>query len=189
MRIPSFWCGPSNARYGLTRFGVAPGVGDMDSKALVWLLELGIRTPTLWRGPSDREYGLPCFCMTPQVRETDSHALAWPNRGATPKRGSPYPQLEGPRQSVGVRIPHSRGHPKAYPPLEGRDTDSHALVWPLELGIQTPTLWCGPSSWGYRLPHFGVAPQVGDTDSHALVWPLKCGIRTPTHWCGPLSWG
>ena len=32
-----------------------------------------------------------------------------PTRGAIPKRGSPYPQLEGPRQSVGVRIPNSRG--------------------------------------------------------------------------------
>ena len=35
---------------------------------------------------------------------------------------------------------------------------THVLVWPLELGIRTPTLWCGPLSWGYGLPHFGVAP-------------------------------
>ena len=28
-----------------------------------------------------------------------------PTRGATPQRGSPYPQLERPHQSVGVRIP------------------------------------------------------------------------------------
>ena len=28
--------------------------------------------------------------------------------------GSPHPQLEGPRQSVGVRIPNSRGHAKAW---------------------------------------------------------------------------
>ena len=26
----------------------------------------------------------------------------------------PYPQLKGPRQSVGVRIPNSRGHAKAW---------------------------------------------------------------------------
>ena len=32
------------------------------------------------------------------------------------------------------------------------------LVWPLELGIRTPTLRCGPLSWGYGLPRFGVAP-------------------------------
>ena len=25
---------------------------------------------------------------------------------------------------------------------------------PLELGIRTPTLWCGPLSWGYGLPRF-----------------------------------
>ena len=29
-------------------------------------------------------------------------------------------------------------------------------MWPLELGIRTPTLRCGPLSWGYGLPHFGV---------------------------------
>ena len=34
--------------------------------------------------------------------------------------------------------------------------DSHALVWPLELGIRTHTLRCGPLSWGYGLPRFGV---------------------------------
>ena len=35
---------------------------------------------------------------------------------ATPKRGSgsPYPKLKGPRQNVGVRIPNSRGHTKAW---------------------------------------------------------------------------
>ena len=30
-----------------------------------------------------------------------------------PKRGSPYPQLKGPRQSVGVHIPGLRGHAKS----------------------------------------------------------------------------
>ena len=59
------------------------------------------------------------------------------------------------------------------------DTDSHALVWPLELRIRTPTLQCGPSSWGYGLPRFGVAPGVRDMDSHTSVWPLELGIRTP----------
>ena len=39
------------------------------------------------------------------------------------------------------------------------DMDSRASVWPLELGIWTPTLRCGPSSWGYGLPRFSVAPQ------------------------------
>ena len=38
---------------------------------------------------------------------------------------------------------------------------------------------CDPSSWGYVLPRFGVAPRVGDTDSQASVWPLELGIRTP----------
>ena len=54
--------------------------------------------------------------------------------------------------------------------------------WPLELGIETheSTKMCGPSSWGYGLPHFDVAPRVGDMDSHASVWPLELGIWTPT---------
>ena len=38
------------------------------------------------------------------------------------------------------------------------DAESRALALPLELGIWTPTLRCGPLSWGYGLPHFGVAP-------------------------------
>ena len=37
-----------------------------------------------------------------------------PTQEATPKHGSPYPQLEGPCQSMGVRIPNSRGHGKAW---------------------------------------------------------------------------
>ena len=34
-------------------------------------------------------------------------------QGAAPKRGSPYPELEGPNSSVGVRIPNSRGQTEA----------------------------------------------------------------------------
>ena len=37
-----------------------------------------------------------------------------------------------------------------------------------------------PSSWGYGLPRFGVAPRIGDTDSHALAWLLELGIGTPS---------
>ena len=71
------------------------------SHALAWPLELGIRTPTFWCG----------------------HAKVWefvsPTQGAMPKRGrpkcgSPYPQLKGPRQSVGVHIPSSRGHTEVW---------------------------------------------------------------------------
>ena len=28
------------------------------------------------------------------------------------------------------------------------DMHSHTLLWPLQLGMWTPMLWCGPSSWG-----------------------------------------
>ena len=38
---------------------------------------------------------------------------------------------------------------------------SHASVWPFELGIWTPTVWCGRLSWGYGLLGFGVAHMYG----------------------------
>ena len=62
-------------------------------------------------------------------------------REATPKRGSPYPQLEGPRQSVGFHIPNLRSHAKAYPQLEGPrqsvgvripNSRGHAKTWKRE---------------------------------------------------------
>ena len=37
-----------------------------------------------------------------------------PIRGATLKHGSPYPQLEGPRQRAGVHHPHSRSYMEAH---------------------------------------------------------------------------
>ena len=133
--------------------------------------------------------------MGVRIPNPRGHAKAWesisPTPGATPKRGSPYPQLEGPHRSLGVRIPNSRGHAKAwesvsptrgatpkhgsqYPQLEGPRKSVKVGIpnlWcgTLQLGIGTPTLLCSPSSLGYRLPRFGVAPQVGDTDSHASV--------------------
>ena len=67
--------------------------------------------------------------------------------------------------------------------------DSHISVWPLELGIWTPTLRYGPWSWGYGLPRFGVASRVGDMDHHASLWPLELGLWTPMLWCGLWSWG
>ena len=47
---------------------------------------------------------------------------------------------------------------------------SHALAWPLGLGIRTLMLWRGPSSGAYGLPRFCVAPRVGDADSCAFAW-------------------
>ena len=38
---------------------------------------------------------------------------------------------------------------------------SRALGLLLELGGWTPTLWCGPLSWGAGLPRFTVSPRVG----------------------------
>ena len=70
--------------------------------------------------------------------------------------------------------------------------DTHSSAWPLELGLWTPTLRHGPSSWGDGLsltwppkwadglPPFGQVSQVGVMDSHLLMWPLEVGPRTPT---------
>ena len=53
-----------------------------------------------------------------RIPNSRGQAKAWesvsPTQGATPKHGSPYPQLKEPRKSVGVRIPNSRGHAKAW---------------------------------------------------------------------------
>ena len=53
-----------------------------------------------------------------RIPNSRGHTKAWesvsPTQGATQKRGSPYPQLKGPHQSVGVCIPNSRGHTKAW---------------------------------------------------------------------------
>ena len=163
--------------------------------------------------PQSLVFHIPNFRSHAKAWESVSprgHATMWvsvsPTRGATPKRGSPYPPLQGPPQSLAVRILHSRGGIQTPTLCSGPasggyglprfgmaprvgDIDSHALVWPLKLGIRTPMLWRGPSSAGYGLPRFGVAPRAWGTHSHASAWPLKFGIRTPMLWCGPLSWG
>ena len=52
------------------------------------------------------------------ISNSRRHTEAWesisPTQGATPKRGSPYPQLKGPHQSVGVHRLNSRGHTEAW---------------------------------------------------------------------------
>ena len=63
-------------------------------------------------------YGCVLLCVSrhyEEVLEPNSrgHTEAWesitPTRGATPRRGSPSPQLKGPRQGVGIHHPNSRG--------------------------------------------------------------------------------
>ena len=52
------------------------------------------------------------------IPNSRGHSEAWesvsPTRGATPQRGSPYPQLKGGGGSVGVCIPNSRGHTEVW---------------------------------------------------------------------------
>ena len=69
-----------------------------------------------------------CFPITPTKESHRSvgvlnpnsrgHTEEWesltPNKGATPKRGSPWTQLKGLHRSVGTLNPTSRGHTKVW---------------------------------------------------------------------------
>ena len=42
---------------------------------------------------------------------------------------------------------------------------SQGCMWPLELGFNTPTLWCGPWDWGKGLPPSDLEVNInGDAD-------------------------
>ena len=84
-------------------------------------------------------------------------------------------------------------------PTQGATRKRETAAWPLMLGLWTPKLRHGPSSWGDALSpsvwplelglwtlmlqggplframdsSFGVAPRVGVMDSHALARPLE----------------
>ena len=90
-----------------------------------------------------------------------------PSQETTPKHGSLYVKLK-PGKSVGV--PKSWGHTESCKCAQGDTVPTHALLWPLSLGILTPILQCNALSWGYQLPCFGVAPSVGHTSSHTSEW-------------------
>ena len=66
--------------------------------------------------------------------------------------------------------------------------DWRLLVYHLEFGIPSPTLWCGTSSWGCVLPIFDVAIGVEDTNPRASVLLLQSVIRNSTLLCWPSSW-
>ena len=46
--------------------------------------------------------------------------------------------------------------------------DSHALAYPLYLGMRTPMLWRGILRGAYGVPRFLGALGVGDMDSHTF---------------------
>ena len=72
--------------------------------------------------PHSRGYTKAWESVSPIRGATAKWGAVSPTRGATPKPGSSYAQLEGLHQSVGVRIPHSRGYTKvreSYPQIEG----------------------------------------------------------------------
>ena len=53
--------------------------------------------------------------------------------------------------------------------------DFHTLGWHVELGLWTPTLWCGLETWGDGLLRFGAAPRLWVMAFHSSVLPLELG--------------
>ena len=100
-----------------------------------------------------------------RIPNSRGHNKVWesvsPTRGGTLKRGSPYPQLEGPHQGVGVCIPNSRGHTKECN-LVSR---THAE----KLGVQIPTSRGNVEAWE------SVSPTLGATPRREGVYPQLKG--------------
>ena len=135
----------------------------MDSHALMWAFELRYCNPILLCGPSNLAYGLgvrlrngelarfgvarrvgimevlvwyyiwgdrlPCFGVAPRLRVMDSQASVWPHKLCF---SAPA------RSNLGDALRHLCGASGVWL------MDPHAFVWPLKLGVWSPTLWCGP---------------------------------------------
>ena len=61
------------------------------------------------RIPNSKGHAKAWESVSPTQRATEAWESINPTEGATPKRGSPSPQLKGPRQSAGVHHPNSMG--------------------------------------------------------------------------------
>ena len=105
--------------------------------------------------------------------------VASPTQGATPKRGSLYPQLKGPHRSVGVHIPNSRGHAKAWEsvsPTQGA-TPKRGSPYPQLKGARQSVGACIPNSRGHAKAWESVS---GHTEAWESVSPTQGA--TPKHW-------
>ena len=139
---------------------------------LLWLRSRGVT-------PSARSSGAPLLLLphTPRrgclqrlrIPNSRGHTEAWesvsPTQGVTPKRGSPYPQLKGPHQSMGVRIPNSRGLQRGGENCEPVILNSTGRLtnWP---GFLNSTGRLKAHNWADGLHHpclLGV-PMVGRND-------------------------
>ena len=69
--------GPLSWGFGLRCYGVAPGVGVMESHALVWPLELGVMEPCFSVWPLDLGLGTRTLWCGPSSWGCDSPASVW----------------------------------------------------------------------------------------------------------------
>ena len=86
---------------------------------------------------------------------TRAWVSVWPTLGPTPQRGSPYPQLHGPCQTVGVHIPHLRGDAKA---------------WVSVSPTQRPTSKRGSPYTPLKGPYKSVGVRIPNSRGHAKAW-------------------
>ena len=103
--------------------------------------------------------------------------VASPTQGATPKRGSPYPQIKGPRQGVGVRIPNSRGHAKAWGSLSPNQgaTPKRGSPYPQLKGPRQSVGVPIPNSRGHAKARESVSLTQGATLKRGSPYPQLKG--------------
>ena len=128
--------------------------------------------------------------MGVRIHNSRGHTKAWesitPTRGATPKRGSLYPQLKGPHQSVGVHHPHSRGHTEAWESIipTGGATPKRGNPYPKLKGPHRSAVVRIPNSRGHTKSWELVSPTIGATPKQCADPQLKgphgsVGVRIP----------
>ena len=112
-----------------------------------------------------------------------------PTRGPTRKRGSPYPQIEGPHESMAVHRPNSRGYMEAWEsvsPIQ-RDTGSEIPYPQLEgpsqsMGVHIPNLRGHPEAWG--IPPHGQGHSTNRNTRPSQAWQTRVPLQAchlPVH--------
>ena len=108
-------------------------------------------------------------------------------QGATPKGGSPHPQLKGPHQSMGVRIANSRGKTEAWEsitPTQGarakRESPHSQLKGPRQsMGVLSPTQKATPKCGCPSSPTQGATPKRGSPHPRLKGPHRSVGVHHP----------
>ena len=115
--------------------------------------------------------------MGVHIPNSRGHNKVWesvsPTQGATPKCGSPYPQLKGPNRSVGVPIPNSRGHTEAWEslsPTQGA-TPKRGSPYPQLKGPHQSVGVRIPNSRGLQRGRENCEPVILNSTGRITNWP------------------